>query len=163
MNERSLHFLDKILKVRPTPLWVEGQVGRAGRRSFFFFSFTPDPCTLSVSFGLWVALANSLPLCCFCQWWRLSWVPSRHVAVATGVKGRMKEQVPSLFFSPFFLFPLPNLPLLIPAPLCVAPTGSLASIYSYICHPFFFFFFFCRLTLRREKCCIWGADSSVSS
>lgn len=88
-------------------------------------------CLVGLCLPAWAAPTNSLPaLLFFCQRRRLSGVPSRHVAVATGVKGRMKEQVPSLFFS--FFTPDPSSPPLLPLlskppsphpqpPLCPAP------------------------------------------
>lgn len=93
------------------------------------------------------ALTHSPLLCCFCQWWHLSWVPSRHVAVATGVKGWMKEQAPSLYFLPQ-LSPSPS-----PRPttyLC-SSTGSLASIHSNICHPFV------ASHSGGQKCSVYGS------
>ena len=89
--------------------------------------------THSLSALLSFALTHFLLLCCLCQWWRLSWVPSRHVAVVTGVKGRMKEQAPS----PSPRHTHTTLPLTVPPPLYLCgSTGSLTSAHSAICHPF---------------------------
>lgn len=135
-------------------------------------------CLVGLCLPAWAALTNSLPaLLFFCQRRRLSGVPSRHVAVATGVKGRMKEQVPSLFF--FFLHPRSFLPSTPTPPIQASfssstatslpgSPGSLASsIYSCICHPF------CaashsgagrvRAGGAESVSGIWAVDSDVSS
>lgn len=58
-----------------------------------------------------------LSLLFFCHQHHLPGVPSRHVAVATGVKGWMKEQVPSLF-------PLPSSSRCLPLPQPRPPQGG---------------------------------------
>ena len=89
-------------------------------------------------------LLLTLCLCCFCQWWRLSCVPSRHVAVVTGVKGRMKEQVPSLFYPP------PQHSLLLSHCL------SVLLHWITLLHPLQHLSSPCRLSLRRKAWRMWS-------
>lgn len=89
------------------------------------------------------ARTQSAPLCCFCRRRCLSWVPSRHVAVATGVKGADE-------ISKCHRFPPPANSHCPNTYLC-SSTASLPSIFATICHPFVAF-------RSGGKHCIYGAS-----